>query len=492
MKILARWMAAIAAMLVLAQPVLAQAGKASAAKSARALPIEKITADVFTGDFQQMMERRHIRIVVPYSRTLYFNDKGQERGLTADVMREFERHLNKKYAKQLGRRPLTIVLIPSTRDDLFDAVRRGTADIAAGNLTITEQRLKKVDFVAVPGTVGESELIVTGPKSPAVATLDDLAGKTIHVRPASSYYQSIADLNARFAKERKTPMKVVDLPDALEDEDILEMLNVGLIDLAVVDDWKGRMWAQILPAIKVREHLAVRKGVKVGWAIRQGSPQLKAEAEQFLAAASKSASAEYRLKQAMSRVKRIRNNTADAEIKRFEQTLAVFEKYGKQYGFDPLMLAALGYQESQLRQDAKSPVGAIGIMQVMPATGTELKVGDVKIAENNIHAGAKYMDQLMGVYFKEANFTDADRALFAFASYNAGPGRISQMRKEAAKRGLNPDRWFHNVEIVTAEKVGIETTTYVRNIFKYYTAYRLALDTQLEQKRARQSITPKQ
>jgi membrane-bound lytic murein transglycosylase MltF len=155
------------------------------------------------------------------------------------------------------------------------------------------------------------------------------------------------------------------------------------------------------------------------------------------------------------------------------------------------MLAAQGYQESQLNQNAKSQVGAIGIMQVMPATGAELKVGDIKIAENNVHAGTKYMDQLMDVYFKDANFTDAERPLFAFASYNAGPGRISSMRKEAAKRGLNPDKWFHNVEIVTAEKVGIETTTYVRNIFKYYTAYRLTLDTQLEQKRARESLAPK-
>jgi membrane-bound lytic murein transglycosylase MltF len=193
----------------------------------------------------------------------------------------------------------------------------------------------------------------------------------------------------------------------------------------------------------------------------------------------------------MSRVKRIRNNTADAELKRFEQMIAIFEKYGRQYDFDPLMLAAQGFQESQLKQDARSSVGAIGIMQVMPATGTELKVGDINLAENNIHAGAKYMDQLMRLYFKDANFSEADRALFAFASYNAGPGRISQMRKEAARRGLDPDKWFHNVEIVTAEKVGIETTTYVRNIFKYYTAYRLTLDTQLEQKRARESIAPK-
>ena len=122
-------------------------------------------------------------------------------------------------------------------------------------------------------------------------------------------------------------------------------------------------------------------------------------------------------------------NATDAELKRFNETIAMFRKYGSRYSFDPLMLAAQGYQESQLNQGAKSHVGAIGIMQVMPATGTELKVGDITIAENNVHAGTKYMDQLMTKYFPDAKFSDVDRPLFAFASYNAGPGRISQMRK---------------------------------------------------------------
>ena len=149
----------------------------------------------------------------------------------------------------------------------------------------------------------------------------------------------------------------------------------------------------------------------------------------------------------MTRVKQITDPTASAEYKRFQQTVVLFEKYGAKYGFDPLMLAAQGYQESQLKQDAKSHVGAVGVMQLMPATGAELKVGDIKQLEPNIHAGAKYMDQLMTRYFKDAHFDEANRTLFAFAAYNAGPGRIAKMRTEAGKRGLDPDRWFNNVEI---------------------------------------------
>ena len=176
------------------------------------------------------------------------------------------------------------------------------------------------------------------------------------------------------------------------------------------------------------------------------------------------------------RVKRIRNNTAGAEWKRFEATVRLFEKYGARYHFDPLMLTAQGYQESRLRQDARSHVGAIGVMQIMPDTGKDLRVGDIRELEPNIHGGAKYMDQLMTRYFPNANFSDQDRTLFAFASYNAGPGTIARMRGEAKKRGLDPDKWFDNVEVVVARRIGMETTTYVRNIYKYYVAYRRIAD----------------
>jgi membrane-bound lytic murein transglycosylase MltF len=129
-------------------------------------------------------------------------------------------------------------------------------------------------------------------------------------------------------------------------------------------------------------------------------------------------------------------------------------------------------------------------MQVMPATGAQLKVGDITITEPNIHAGAKYMDHLMTRYFPDAKFDAMNRSLFAFAAYNAGPGRIARLRQEAQTRELDPDVWFNNVEIVVAEKVGIETTTYVRNIYKYYTAYKLMLDVEEAQRKAREQVAP--
>ena len=470
---------------VLAQPAGSEQSEQESPQKPRQLLLDN---KQWTGDFDKMVERRMIRVLVPYSRTLYFIDKATQRGLTAELVLDFERYINQKLKTQ--KRPITVYIIPTTRDRLLSDVAMGMGDIAAGNLTITEERLRIVDFASAGIVNRVSEMVISGPKSPAVATVEDLSGKTVHVRKASSYYESLVALNERFAKEGKAAIQIVLVPDVLEDEDMLEMLNAGLLGAIVVDDWKAKMWAQVLPSIKVNEDAVLRTGGEIGWAIRKGSPKLKQIIEEFdRSFVEKQGVAEYRLKQYFRKTKQIKDPTGTAEWKRLEQTLAFFEKYASKYNFDPLMLVAQGYQESQLNQEARSPVGAVGIMQLMPETGKELKVGDIRIAESNIHAGAKYMDLLMSKYFPDAKFSEEDRMLFAFASYNAGPGNISRMRREAAKRGLDSDKWFNNVEVVVAEKIGQETTTYVRNIYKYSVAYKLLLETHEMRRKARALVS---
>ena len=441
-------------------------------------------------DFDGMLQRRAVRFYVPYSRSLYFIDKGRERGIAADLMREFERWVNRKYAKELGKRPLTVYIVVATRDKLLADLTGGHADVAVGNIKVLDELLKHVDFVAPDEKIASTELLVTGPTAPAIASLDDLSGKTVHVREVSSYALSLKALNERFRSERKPEVKLVFMPNALEDEDLLEMLNAGLLQAIVVDDWKAKMWAQVLPKVKIHDNIQLRPRTKLGWAIRKGSPKLAAELSEFHAHYAKRSGIPVLQRQYMSRVKALKNATASEDHKRFRALIDYFEKYGQKYNFEPMMLAAQGYQESTLNQDAKSAVGAIGVMQIMPATGAELKVGDIRQTEANIHAGAKYMDQLMTRYFKDANFDEQNRTLFAFASYNTGPGNVSRMRKEAAKRGLDPDQWFNNVEIVTAEKIGLETTTYVRNIFKYYAAYKLATEARAAAETLKQQVPP--
>ena len=464
----------------------ASAAAGSGKADVRALDV---TTKPWKGDFDGMLERRSVRFYVPYSRSLYFIDKGRERGISADLIREFERWVNKKYATQLGKRPLTAVVIVATRDKMRADLLEGRADVAVGNIKVLPELLKDVDFVAPDEKAAGVEILVTGPATPAIATIDDLSGKTVHLREVSSQTLSMKTLNERFKQTGKPEAKLVYLPSALEDEDMLEMLNAGLLQAVVVDDWKARMWAQALPKVKVHEDIVLRPKTKLGWAIRKNSPKLAAELNEFYAYYAKQAGGIPALqRQYMARVKALKDATASADQKRLLALVEIFKKYGQQYNFDPLMLAAQGYQESALNQDAKSHVGAIGVMQVMPATGAELKVGDIRQADPNIHAGIKYMDQLMTKYFKDAKFDEQNRTLFAFASYNAGPGAIQRMRIEAAKRGLDPDKWFANVELVTAEKIGIQTTTYVRNIFKYYVSYTLTHDAKNHAQKMRQQV----
>ena len=442
----------------------------------------------WTGDFDRMLERRMIRVLVPYSRTLYFSDKGHERGISADLVREFEEYINRK--NRTGKRPLTVYIVPTTRDQLLQKVADGRGDIAVANLTITPEREQIVDFAQQGHRHTVDEIVVTGAKAPPVASVDALAGMTVHVRRSSSYYESLVALNARFTGEGKPEVTLRLVPDALEDEEMMEMANAGLIDVLIVDDWKAKIWGQVLPKVVVHDDIAVHEEGHLGWAIRKDSPKLAAAIEEYFSKyARANASYDYRLAQVLRRVKQMNNPTQAADWKRFQEIREIFEHYGGQYGFDPLMLAAQGYQESQLDQSAKSQVGAIGVMQLMPDTGAEMGVGDIHLVEANIHAGAKYMDMLMTQYFSDAHFSEGNRPLFAFASYNAGPGNIARMRREAEKRKLDPDKWFNNVEIVVAEKIGAETTTYVRNIYKYYVAYRLTLEAQEAAKQARDSLT---
>ncbi|MGE5665183.1 MAG: transporter substrate-binding domain-containing protein, partial [Betaproteobacteria bacterium] len=236
----------------------ADAPAASGAKSeARRLNVE---SKPWTGDFDGMLQRRVIRVAVPYSRTLYFNDKGRERGVAADHVRDFERYLNAKYAKQLGKRPLTIYIVPTTRDELLSDVSGGLADIAAGNLTVTPEREKIVDFFAPADQKPVSEVVVTSAKAPPLTQAEDLSGRTVHVRKTSSYYASLLALNERLKAAGKPPAQLVIVPDALEDEDLMEMVNAGVIGAIVVDDWKALAWAAVLPNLRVDQGAVLRSG----------------------------------------------------------------------------------------------------------------------------------------------------------------------------------------------------------------------------------------
>ncbi|MFP2421219.1 transglycosylase SLT domain-containing protein [Pseudescherichia vulneris] len=434
----------------------------------------------WVGDLPGMYDRRVIRVLTTYSKTFFFIDKGTQRGLTHDLFMEFERDLNKKLMKQekLTHRHLRVrvLFVPVTRGQLFTALNEGKGDIIAANLTITPARQKRVAFSdsLYPNA---QELILSGPFSPKVENLEQLSGKTVFVRYSSSYYESLVTLNARFAKESRLPVTLEPAPEALEDEDLIEMLNAGLVPMIVVDRHKALFWKQVFPKIQVHEDIVLRDHADIAWAVRKDSPQLLALLNGFVKQNKLGSTlGNTLLVRYLKSAKYVKDATSVQGRRKFLSMVEVFRKYGKRYNVDWLLMVAQGYQESRLNQSVRSPVGAIGVMQVMPKTGKELNVGDIRQLEPNINAGVKYMRWMIDQYYGDEPMTPLDKALFSFASYNAGPARIARLRAETKKRGFDPNVWFGNVENLAAEKIGAETVTYVSNIYKYYIAYRLVMD----------------
>lgn len=455
---------------------------AAPAKSHYALP--DATATKWTGDLDGMIKRRLIRILVPYSKTYYFVDRGRQRGLVYEVGRLLEDDLNAKLKAKHIR--VNVVFVPVGRDDIIPALLDGRGDIAMAGLTITPEREALVDF-SDPTARNVTEIVVTGPEAEPIATLEDLSGKEVYLRQSSSFYESIERLNAELAKAARPPVKVQLAPENLEMEDILEMVNVGLVQATVADRHVARFWKQVFSKLELHEDLAVRTGGEIGWMLRKDSPQLKDELNALLARYPEGSAVRNQLFQRyLKSTKWAKAATSKEEMAKFEQTVELFRKYGGKYDMDYLLMMAQGYQESTLNQAARSPVGAIGVMQVMPATGKDMGVGDITQLEHNINAGVKYMRFMMNQFYADEPMDTLNKGLFTFASYNAGPGRLQRLRKQAAKRGLDPNVWFNNVEVIASEQIGRETVQYVSNIYKYYLAYRLIEEERSARAQARE------
>jgi membrane-bound lytic murein transglycosylase MltF len=281
-------------------------------------------------------------------------------------------------------------------------------------------------------------------------------------------------------------MNLVAADETFEDEDLLEMVNAGLIPMIIMDSHKAHFWEQIFDNIKVHPTIAVRSGGEIAWSFRKDSPKLKAVVNEFVKGHKKGTLlGNIILKRYLRDTKYVKNALSQQELDKFEAMLALFEKYAGQYDFDYLMVAAQAYQESGLDHSMRSPAGAIGVMQLLPSTAADPNVGipDIENLEKNIHAGTKYLRFIVDRYYKDEPMDEVNKMLFAFASYNAGPARVNDLRVKTAEMGLDPNVWFHNVEVAAAKKIGRETIQYVSNIYKYYIAYRMIVDQM--QKKAR-------
>ncbi|MHC5029148.1 MAG: MltF family protein, partial [Planctomycetota bacterium] len=418
-----------------------------------------------------MLEAGVVRVLTPYDRTHFFIDRGRPRGVNYELFTRFEEALN------AGRREkaVKVIFIPVPFDRLIPALEAGEGDVAVGSLTITPERSARVDFTR-PLATGVKQIVVSGPDAAPITGFESLPGRAVHVMRGSSYAEYLREWNDQLVASGNPAVNVVELGDDLVTEDILEMVSAGLLDVTVVDEHLADLWAQVLPGLRLHRDLAIDVSGEIAWAIRRNSPQLRDRLNAFAAESRQGTLlGNILIKRYYESTKWVTDPTSPAERERLDRYVAFFKRYCTEYDFDWLLIAAQSYQESQLNPDIVSHAGAVGLMQLLPATAKDMGETNLRDPESNIRAGVKYMDWIRRNFFDDPALDPAVKVDFALASYNAGPSRVRRWRETARERGM-PDRWFGSVERIALEEVGPEPVRYVANINKYYVAYSLALE----------------
>jgi membrane-bound lytic murein transglycosylase MltF len=458
----------------------AKEGQAQPAEATNEGPPANLTESLartkFTGDLDAMVKRRVIRVLVVSDRSSIFFDGIQMRGMMYDALREFEAGLNKKYKTEKA--PVALIFLPVDRDRVIDALAEGRGDLLGKPAAITAEWKKYADF-SDPMRENISYIAVTGPKSPPISKLEDLSGKEVYIHKLSAFWLAIQKLNERFKGEGKPPVIVREADPNLAEDDILEMLNAGLIGITISRDLAANFWSKIYTDIKPHPEIVVASGESSGFAVRQNSPQLVAALNDFVKDHRVgTAYGNTILNRYLRDTKWVKNSLEEGELKKFRQMVDLFQRYGNQYSLPYLLVAAQGYQESGLNQNARSSAGAVGVMQIKPKTaaGAPISIRNVHVVDKNIEAGVKYLRHIVDTYYKDEPIDKIDKGLFALASYNAGPSRIASLRTKAKEQGLDPNRWFNNVELVASREIGRETVQYVSNIYKYYLAYNMVTE----------------
>ena len=448
-----------------------------------ALPV---SFDRHTDDLDGMVKLRNIRALVLLNPIGFFYDKGQPHGVNYEALQEFEKFVNQKF--KTGTLTIKVTFLPVRADQAEAALMQGMGDLITYALVVTPERQQRVAFT-VPIEKDVKQVIVTGPKFGTVSSLADLGGKEVYVNPLTVNYQNLQRVNETLQKAGKPPIVVKASDKNLLDDDLLQMVNAGLLPATATTDERAKLWSQVLPHLTAHPDLVIASGEQTAWAVRRDNPQFKQLLDEFISSHAVGTSfGNTELRRYLQNTKWVTDSTSAEEIKKYETNLALFKKYAGQYDFDYLMIAAQGYQESQLDQSKRNPSGAVGIMQVIPklAAANPINVPNVTTADGNIEAGVKMMRNIEDTYFNDPNIDPLNKTLFVFASYNAGPNRIARLRKQAQEQGLDPNKWFENVELMVARDIGQETVTYVGNVYKYYVAYKLAVEQAEVRQKAKQ------
>jgi membrane-bound lytic murein transglycosylase MltF len=334
-----------------------------------------------TGDLDEMLKRRKIRALITINPISFFYIQGKPAGFTFETVQELERFINKKY--KTGALKVRVTFIPMRPDQLEPALTEGLGDVIAEGVAITPEREQRVAFT-IPIQQNLTQIVVTGKDVPVGSGFDDFGGKPIYANPVTVAYDNLNRISEERQKSGKPPLNIMAADKALMHDDLIEMVNAGLIPATVAMKARTELWAKVLPNIQAHPEMVVGSGIDTGWVVRKNNQELKKVLDEFVAVNREGTSfGNTLLRRYLQDTKWVKNSINTDEMKKFVAYADFFKKYSDQYNFDYLMIAAQGYQESLLDQSKRSPSGAVGIMQVIPkyAAATPINVKDVGTAD---------------------------------------------------------------------------------------------------------------
>ncbi|RFA29274.1 lytic transglycosylase F [Alkalilimnicola ehrlichii] len=421
-----------------------------------------------TDDLAGIKERKVLRVITRNNAATYYLYRGELVG--------FEYELARRLAEQLGVRLQMVVA--DDHESMIPMLLEGEGDLVAAFMTRTDARAEQVAF-SRPYHYA-TETVVGRADEPDMVDVEALAGRTLHVRRTSSYWDT-----AKALQEQGIDLALEAVPSDMETEEIMARVAEGSYDLTIADSHilqSELTWRDDLKGL-----LTLGEPISHGWAMRPDNPELLAAVNAFW-------NREYRglhynilyrrYFEDQSRIQQQRAGRVDlADGSRLSPWDDLVRAYAERYGFDWRLIMAQMYQESRFDPDAVSWVGARGLMQVMPRTGAELGLQPLDDPEVSIHAGVKYMDWLR--YRFPERLPVEEQMWFSLAAYNAGVGHVRDARRLADQKGWDPDQWFGNVEeamLLLARPEyyrqarfgyvrGQEPVNYVRNIRDRYRAY---------------------
>ncbi len=431
--------------------------------------LTKRNESLFTDDFEAIKKRKTLRVITRNNAASYFLWRGELLG--------FEYELVKTFAKQHKLR-LEIISAPS-HEAQIPMLLEGRGDIIASFLTVTKQREER-GIVFSRYHHKASEVIVSRSDDNSIESVNDLSGRSIHVRKSSAYWETLEKLQATGIR-----FNLVAAPENMETEEIIAQVASGKFDLTLSDNhlldieltWRDDIHAAIVIG-NVREN---------AWAMRSNNPQLLSAVNQFIKKQYRSLFYNVTYNKYFKNAHQIKKYRAQRIDLNADGTLSPYDtlikKYADIYDFDWRLLIAQMYQESRFDPQAKSWAGAQGLMQVMPRTAKEMGIGNLKEPESGIKAGVQYLNWVRDRF--ETELSVKNRMWFTLAAYNAGQGHVKDARRLARQQGLNPNIWFDHVEkamlLLSKRKYsskarhgyvrGIEPVNYVREIRTRYQAY---------------------